>query len=72
MKLFVDNNCEGICIEISSLSVLNMLTFCTVKNSINLQNELLKLVKKGLVNSFEIRGSEVKIAFFTRYVQEIV
>ena len=71
MKLFVDNNCEGIVIEISSLSVHSSLTFCTVKNSACLQNELLKLVKKGFVSSFETRGSEIKIAFFTKFVQEV-
>lgn len=71
MKLFVDNNCEGICVEVSSLSVHSSLTFCTVKNSAYLQNELLKLVKKGFVNSFETRGSEIKISFFTKFVKEI-
>ena len=72
MRLFVDNDHEGICIEVSSLSVHHALTFCTVKNSVNLQNELLKLVKKGFVNSFETRNSEIKIAFFTKFVQEII
>lgn len=71
MKLFVDNNCEGIVVEVSSLSVHNSLTFCTVKNNTQLQNELLKLVKKGFVSSFETRDTEIKIAFFTKYVQEI-
>ena len=71
MKLFVDNNIEGICIEVSSLSVHSSLTFCTVKNNAHLQNELLKLVKKGFVSSFETRESEIKIAFFTKFVQEI-
>ena len=71
MKLFVDNNYEGICIEVSSLSVHVSLTFCTVKNSIDIQNELLKLVKRGFVSSFETRGSEIKVTFFTKFVQKI-
>ena len=72
MRLFVNNNYEGICINVSSLSVYHSLTFCTVANSVCTQNELLQLVKKGLANSFEIRGSEIKIAFFTKFVQEIL
>lgn len=72
MIVLVNNDHEGICMEISSLSVYNMLTFCTVKNSVNLQNELLKLVKKGFVKSFETRDSEIKITFFTKFVQEII
>lgn len=71
MRLFVDNNFEGICVEVSSLSVHNSLTFCTVKNSVHLQNALLNLVKKGFVSSFETKGSEIRIAFFTKFVQEI-
>ena len=71
MKLFVTNNCEGICIEISSLSVHNSLTFCTVANTQIRQNVFLEYVKKGMVSSFEVRGNEIKVAFFTKFVQEI-
>jgi hypothetical protein len=31
----------------------------------------LSLIKKGFVNSFETRGSEIKISFFTKFVKEI-
>lgn len=71
MKLFVTNNHEDICVEVSSLSVHSSLTFCTVVNNPIRQNILLEYVKKGMVSSFEIRGNEIKVAFFTKYVQEI-
>lgn len=71
MKLFVTNNCEGICIEVSSLSVHNSLTFCTVSNNSTRQNILLEYVKKGMVHSFEVKGNEIKVAFFTKFIQKI-
>ena len=72
MKLFVTKDCEGLRIDVDSLSVHQSLTFCTVANNPIRQNKLLEYVKKGLVNSFEVRGDEIKIAFFTKYVQEII
>jgi hypothetical protein len=72
MKLFVTTPCEGICIEVSSLSVHSSLAFCTVSNNIIRQNALLKCVKKGIVSSFEVRGNEIKVAFYTKFIQEIV
>jgi hypothetical protein len=72
MKLFVTNDCEGLRIDVTSLSVHSSLTFCTVDNNPLRQNKLLEYVKKGLVHSFEVRGSEIKIAFYTKHVQEIL
>lgn len=72
MKLFVDNGREGIRIEISSLSVHSSLTFVTVSNTNRTRNALLNAVRVGLVSSFEVRGEEVKVAFYTKYVQEIL
>ena len=71
MKLFVETVHEGICVEISSISVHSSLTFCTIPNSLTRQNILLECVKKGIANSFETRGNEIKIAFFTKFVQRI-
>ena len=71
MKLVVANKCEGICIEVSSLSVHSSLTFGTVQNTPTAQNILLKFVKNGMISSFEIRGNEIKVSFFTKFVQEI-
>ena len=72
MKLFVTNNCDYVRVNVTSLSVHSSLTFCTVDNSLMRQNNLLEYVKKGLVHSFEVRGSEIKITFYTKYVQEIL
>ena len=71
MRLFVTNNCEGVCVEVSSLSVNKSLTFCTIQNNPTAQNILLEYVKKGMASSFEIQGNEIKVFFFTKFVQEI-
>ena len=71
MKLFVEKDYEGMCIEISSLSVHESLTFVTVPNTGGTRNALLKSIQAGLVNSFEVRNNEIKVAFFTKYVREI-
>jgi hypothetical protein len=71
MKLLVANKCEGMCVEVSSLSVHSSLTFGTIQNTPTAQNMLLKFVKKGIISSFEIRGEEIKVSFFTKFVQEI-
>lgn len=71
MKLLVANKCEGMCVEVSSLSVHNSLTFGTIQNTLTVQNMLLKFVKNGIISSFEIRGNEIKVSFFTKFVQEI-
>lgn len=71
MKVFVDNDHEGICIETNELAVHTALTFVTVAKNAKLMEILLFLVKKGIVESFRNHNDEIKIAFYTKYVKEI-
>ena len=71
MRVFVDNDHEGICIETNELSVHTSLTFVTVAKNAKLMEILLLLVKKGIVESFRNHNDELKIAFYTKHVKEI-
>ena len=71
MKILVTENNTGHCFEISNLSVHNTLTFCNICGSTALYPVLMHLVKAGIINSFEPKENVIRVAFYTKYVEEI-
>lgn len=71
-KLFIhtaDN--AGIVFFAKDLSVTSSLTFCYIDPNTEL-SLLLNLVKKEIVHSFEPTETHIRVAFRTKYVDEIL
>jgi hypothetical protein len=75
MKVLINNstNSESYSIPISTISVMGNLTFFTILNRPIFYPLLLKLVKEGVVYSFEPKEQEniIKVSVRTKYVETI-
>lgn len=75
MKVLINNstNSESYSIPISTISVMGNLTFFTILNRTVFYSLLLKLVKEGVVYSFEPKEQDnvIKISVRTKYVETI-
>lgn len=75
MKVLINNstNSESYSIPISTISVMGNLTFFTILNRTVFYSLLLKLVKEGVVYSFEPKEQDniIKVSVRTKYVETI-
>lgn len=75
MKVLINNsiNSDGYSIPVSTISVMGNLTFFTIPNKPIFYSLLLKLVKEGVVYSFEPKEQEniIKVSVRTKYVETI-
>lgn len=75
MKVLINNssNSEGYSIPVSTISVMGNLTFFTIPNRPVFYPLLLKLVKEGVVYSFEPKEQDnvIKVSVRTKYVETI-
>jgi hypothetical protein len=75
MKVLINNstNSESYSIPISTISVMGNLTFFTIPNRPIFYPLLLKLVKEGVVYSFEPKEQDnvIKVSVRTKYVETI-
>lgn len=71
MNILIIENNIGHCFEISNLSVHNTLTFCNINGRTALYPVLMRLVKAGVINSFEPKDNVIRVAFYTKCVEKI-
>lgn len=75
MKIFINNNQtkEAYSLKVSTITVMGNLTFVTIPNITVSYSLLLKLVKEGVVYSFEPKEEEniIKVSIRTKYVEII-
>lgn len=75
MKVLINNsiNSEVYSIPVSTISVMGNLTFFTIPNKPIFYSLLLKLVKEGIVYSFEPKEQDnvIKVSVRTKYVETI-
>ena len=71
-KLFIKTSDNGGHVFlVKELSVNATLTFCKIDSSIEL-SFLLDLLKRGIVYSFDPAETYIRVAFRTKYVEEIL
>lgn len=75
MKVLINNstNSEAYSLTVSTISVMGNLTFVTILNRPIFYPLLLKLVKEGVVYSFEPKEQDnvIKVSVRTKYVETI-
>ena len=71
MKILIRENNDGHCFGVNKVSVHNNLTFCEITNNPAIYPVLLKLVKAGIIYSFEPKKDVTSVTFHTKYVEEI-
>lgn len=75
MKIFINNSQtrEAYSLKVSTMNVMGNLTFVTIPNMTVSYSLLLKLVKEGVVYSFEPKEEEniIKVSIRTKYVEII-
>lgn len=75
MKIFINNNQtkEAYSLKVFTMNVMGNLTFVTIPNKKVSYSLLLKLVKEGVVYSFEPKEVEdiIKVSIRTKYVEII-
>ena len=73
MTVLINAASEAYGLKVSTISVMGNLTFVTIPNTPVVYPLLLKLVKKGIIYSFEPREQEnvIKVSIRTKYVETI-
>jgi hypothetical protein len=75
MKIFINNSQtrEAYNLKVSTMNVMGNLTFVTIPNMTVSYSLLLKLVKEGVVYSFEPKEQEniIKVSVRTKYIEII-
>lgn len=71
MKILIRENNDGHCFGVNKVSVHNNLTFCEITNNPAIYPVLMKLVKAGIIYSFEPKKDAISVTFHTKYVEEI-
>lgn len=75
MKILINNNqsSEAYNLTVSTISVMGNLTFVTILNRPVFYPLLLRLVKEGVIYSFEPKETEniIKVSVRTKYVETI-
>lgn len=73
MNILVRENNNGHIFSVTKVSVHNTLTFCELGyNNPELYPVLIRLVKVGIIHSFEPKKDVTSVTFYTRYVEEIL
>lgn len=72
MNILVRENNNGHCFSVNKVSVHNNLTFCEIGiTNPEIYPVLLRLVKAGIIHSFEPKKDAISVTFHTKYVEEI-
>lgn len=73
MQILINNNQtkEAYILNVFTLNVMNSLTFVTIANTNKFYSLLLKLVKEGIISSFEPNKDIIKVSIRTKYIESI-
>ena len=72
MNILVRENNNGYCFSVNKVSVHNNHTFCEIGiTNPEIYPVLLRLVKAGIIHSFEPKKDAISVTFHTKYVEEI-